>query len=177
MPKFVKNRASGQSHPVAEGGLSAIHRHLYAGEHHLLLPACKTTCSQKVPLCYKDITSKHIFTSRGRGKQISHGLLGMAICFRTSPHYTWVLHVELSPDCFQDKSCVETSIFALNHFLHFYGVLFHWKGLWLWLKVVFQNIFSNNCVFAILLTVSICAQCVWISISCVFMCKTVNYVC
>lgn len=76
--KFVINRASSQSHPVAGGGLPAIQQHLYAGYHHLLLPVCKTTCYQKVPLWSKDITSKYIFTSR---KQITQRLLVSAICF------------------------------------------------------------------------------------------------
>lgn len=81
LPKFVKNRASSQSHPVAEGGLPAVQQHLYAGYHHLLLPVCKTTCYQKVPLWSKDITSKYIFTSKERRKQITQRLLVSAICF------------------------------------------------------------------------------------------------
>lgn len=57
LPKFVKNEASSQSHPAAEGGLPAVQQHLHAGYHHLLLPVCKTTCYQKVPLQSKDTTS------------------------------------------------------------------------------------------------------------------------
>lgn len=73
LPKFVKNRAASQSHPVAEGGLPAVQQHLYAGYHHLLLPVCKTTCYQKVPLWSKDLTSKYIFTSKKEENRLHRG--------------------------------------------------------------------------------------------------------
>lgn len=63
------------------GGVPAVQQHLYAGYHHLLLPVCKPTCYQKVPLWSKDITSKYIFTSKERRKQMTQRLLVSAICF------------------------------------------------------------------------------------------------
>lgn len=175
MPKFVKNRASGQSHPVAEGGLPAIQWHLYAGDHHLLLPGCETTCYQKVPLCYKDITSKHIFTSKGGKKEekdYTRAIL-RAVCFLTTPNYIWVPHIELSPDCFQDKPCVKMSIFALNPFQTVGS--YSWTSTFLWCSVLLINACAPARVFCkrtIFLTVSICAQPVLISSSSSF----INYV-
>lgn len=92
----------------------------------LLLPSCKTTCYQRVPLCYKDTTSKHIFT----------------------PNCVWVLQVELSSDCFQDKLCVKMLIFGLNLFrvASYSSTACLWCSLqsvlWLWLKLAcIQNVF------------------------------------